>query len=160
MKHKNGLLKNKQTWIDNGCHHHVFTQEELIIQSVGRVTVISPLMGVICARIVIEFSRFVLIHQQGPADWFTCLRVLIHGIVDVLNKFVPQLNVLSTDCGNWFFIAVWLLVRLVVVIIVVSKPRKKRSHYGPARQHLGIHNLALPCCTEAPNVTAGDRLRR
>ena len=85
---------------------------------------------------------------------------LIHGIVDVLNKFVPQLNVLSADCGDWFFIAVWLLVRLVVVIIVVSKPGKKCSHYGPARQHLGIHNLALPCCTEAPNVTAGDCLRR
>ena len=160
MEHKHGLLKSKQTWIDNGCHHHIFTQEELIIQSVGRVTVISPPMRVICACIVIEFSRFVLIHEQGPVDGFTCLRVLIHGIVDVLNKFVPQLNVLSADCGDWFFIAVWLLVRLVVVIIVVSKPGKKCSHYGPARQHLGIHNLALPCCTEAPNVTAGDRLRR
>ena len=124
--------KFKRTWIDNGCRHYVSTQKELIIQAVGRETVIPPAVLVICACIIIEFSRFVLIHEQGPADGFTCLRVLIHGIVDVLNKFVPQLNVLSADCGDWFFIAVRLLVWLVVVIIVVSEPRKKRSHYGPA----------------------------
>lgn len=117
-------------------------------------------MVVICIRVVVEFSWFGLVHEERPADRFARQCVLVHGIVNVLDQTVPQLDILTADGRDGLRIPVGLLVRLVVVVIVVAEPRKESSHDGPASKHLWIHDLTLPCCAEATDVAAGHRLSR
>lgn len=115
-------------------------------------------MVIICIRIIVEFSWFSFVHEKRPADGFARLCVLVHGIVDVLDQAVPQLDILAADGRHWFRIPVRLLVGLVVVVIVVTEPRQEGAHDGPTGKHLRINNLTLPCCAEATNVATGHRL--
>lgn len=126
----------RRTWVDDGCHQDVLSQEELIIQSVSSVPVISPQVIIIRIRIIVKFPWFGLVHEERSADRFARACVLVHGIVDVLDQAIPQLDILAADGRHRFWIPVRFLIRLVVVVIVVAEPRQEGSHDGPTSEQL------------------------
>ena len=115
-------------------------------------------MFFVSLRVVVEHPRLGLIHEERATDRLARLGILIHGIVDVLDQAVAQLDVLATDAGYGLLVEEWLLVRLVIVIVVVSEPRQERAHDGPTAKELRVDDLSLPCCAKASNVTARHRL--
>ena len=90
-----------------------------------------------------KLSWFDLVHKQGSADGLATQGVLVHGVTDVLDQPVAYVDVLAADGRSRLCIPVRLLVRLVVVIVMVTKPRQESSHDGPTGEHLAIHYLSV-----------------
>ena len=45
-----------------------------------------------------------LVHEQRATNWFACLRVFVHGIVENLDETITQLDVLSANCRYRFVV--------------------------------------------------------
>ena len=94
-------------------------------------------------KTVLSFTWFDFIHEQWPADGLSAPTILVHGIINILDQLVTDLDVLAADCGYWFWIPVGLLVWLVIIIIMITEPWKESTHDGPATKHLRVNNLPL-----------------
>lgn len=92
---------------------------------------------------MLPFTWFDFIHEQRPADGLSASTIFVHGIINILDQLVTDLDVLAADCGYGFWIPVRLLVWLKIVIIMITEPWQESTHYGPATEHLGVNNLSL-----------------
>ena len=93
--------------------------------------------------IVLSFTWFDFIHEQRPAYGLSASTIFVHGIINILDQLVTDLDVLAADCGYGFRIPVGLLVWLSIVIIMITEPWQESTHDGPATEHLGVNNLSL-----------------
>ena len=98
-------------------------------------------------KIILIWAYFItwfdLVHEQGSADRLATQRVLVHGIIDVLDQPVAYLNVLAADGRDRLSVHVRLLVRLVVIIIMITEPWQESAHDGPTSEQLRINYLTL-----------------
>lgn len=93
--------------------------------------------------IVLSFTWFDFIHEQRPAYGLSASTIFVHGIINILDQLVTDLDVLAADCGYGFRIPVGLLVWLRIVVIMITEPWQESTHDGPATEHLGVNNLSL-----------------
>lgn len=93
--------------------------------------------------IVLSFTWFDFIHEQRPAYGLSASTIFVHGIINILDQLVTDLDVLAADCGYGFWIPVGLLVWLRIVVIMITEPWQESTHDGPATEHLGVNNLSL-----------------
>ena len=90
-----------------------------------------------------SFTWVDLIHEHGSAYWLSILCVFVHGIIDVLNQLIANLDVFAADAWYRFLIHVRLLVRFGIVIVMIAEPWHEGAHDGPAGEHLRFHDLVL-----------------
>ena len=93
--------------------------------------------------VLLSFTWFDFIHEQRPAYGLSASTIFVHGIINILDQLVTDLDVLAADCGYGFRIPVGLLVWLSIVIIMITEPWQESTHDGPATEHLGVNNLSL-----------------